>query len=154
MIVPQVLSGRAQRLLDQIARKTKNLTPLFEGPLTNRIHAFFGEIFATEGAVLGSPWAPLAPATLAAKTRVHRANMGILRRYNTLWASLTKRGAPQGVRVVRPDRLIIGTSVPYAAIHQEGRDRVPQRVIVPDELPAKESRAWESLLARYLERVR
>ena len=97
--------------------------------------------------------------------------MGILRATNQLWSSLTKRGGAGQIRVVRPHLLEIGTQVssggfPYPLAHQEGYTsttifgkgrrhprRVRPRKIVPDELPRGMVNAWETLIARRLEKA-
>ena len=140
-----------QALLLRIRRRAADLTPVFDGPIANRVYAMFGKIFATAGAYAGQAWAPLMPSTLASKARIHREHMGILRRYNTLWASLTKRGAPQGYRLATRNSLTIGTSVAYAAAHQEGGGRLPRRAIVPDDVPAGDVAEWEQLMVQHLE---
>lgn len=151
-------SKEVERVLRQTRRRVKNWRPLLEGSITNRVHEMFRKIWDTKGAYIGQRWAPLTPSTLTSKARVNRAGMGILRRHNTLWASLTKRGGQQQVRIVRDDELIIGTTVPYGPPHQLGAPRsgIPQRKFVPDtdDLPQKEVREWERLTVRYLERGR
>ena len=144
--------GPSMALLKKLRQKAADLTPLFEGPMTNRVHEMFARIFASEGGIIGRPWAPLSPATLEAKRRIGRGDMGILRRFNTLWASLTKRGHPLGYRIVTKRSLLIGTSVPYAASHQAGKG-VPERTIVPseDQIPAAIRAEWDQLMTTYLE---
>jgi hypothetical protein len=148
-----VNSAAAEKLLRGFEKRTGNLRPFFEGPLTNQVYQMERKIFKTEGQYIGRPWPPLLPQTIARKARIRRANMGILRRYNTLWASLTKRSAPQSVRVVTRDSLLIGTGAPYAAPHQDGTEYLRQRKMVPDaeEIPPQELRKWETLLVRHIE---
>lgn len=144
----------AQSLIARLRAATKDLSPVFDGPITNSVHEMFGRIFDTEGAYINQPWAPLRPSTVAIKNRLGRGEMGILRRFNTLWASLVKRSAPQGYRIVRPQSLTIGTSVPYAAKHQQGdpSTHLPQRKIAPspDEIPAPLLAEWSTLMERYI----
>jgi hypothetical protein len=143
----------SKRLLARMRSKVVDLTPVLDGPITNRVYEMFGKIWATEGRYIGHPWPKLAPSTLKAKARIHREGMGILRRYNTLWASMTKRGAPKGIRVVTPSSLAIGTSVSYAAAHQEGNERLPQRQFIPDpeDIPKKDRDEWDDLMVTHIE---
>lgn len=145
----------AKTTLAKMKALTKDFSPVFRGPIANKVHEMFGRIFETEGAYIGSIWAPLTPSTLRSKARLHRAGMGILRRFNTLWGSLVKRSSPQGYTVVTPSSLLIGTSVPYAAAHQMGapEHHLPQRKIVPDaeEVPEVDRSMWENLMVKYLE---
>lgn len=134
--------------LKAAAAKAKRLEPVLEGPVTNAVHELFGQRFSTEGRYGGDAWAPLSAGTLAAKRRIGRANMGILRRYNRLWASLVKRSAPEGYRIVSDRQLIVGTSVPYAPKHQLG-EGTPRRLIVPETVPKADTERWAKLVADY-----
>ena len=158
-------------LLNRIRLSVKDLRPILGGPITNSIHQFFRRQFDSQGAAGGEPWPALRPTTLALKARGARGGMGILRASNRLWSSLTKRGGADQIRVVKPHLLEIGTQVasggfPYPAAHQEGYTqttvfgkarkrplRVQQRKIVPDQLPAGMVKAWETLIARRIERA-
>lgn len=143
----------AKRLLKKYQKAAADPRSVLEGPIANRVHRMFERIFATAGTYIGSPWPKLAPSTIQQKAALGRANMGILRRFNTLWASLVKRSHPLGYRIVTPEGMLIGTSVPYAAAHQEGTDRVPRRMIVPTpgKIPAQELNAWTLLMENHLE---
>lgn len=142
-----------KEMLRRVQKAAKDLTPVLEGPITNDVHRMFAMIWQTRGAYIGRTWAPLAPSTLRAKARVNRSAMGPLRKYNLLWASLTKRSNPGGFRLVTPHSLTIGTGVFYGAFHQLGTKHMPARPIVPsdDEVPEKHRQKWESLIAQYLE---
>ena len=135
----------------KLKRKVTDLTPVFDGPIANRVHEMFGKVFDSEGSYAGTPWAPLSPRTMKDKERIHRGGMGILRRFNTLWASLTKRNAPQGYRIATGQSLAIGTSVPYAAAHQLGGLRLPKRPIVPETVPPQDLNEWAGLIVKHLE---
>ena len=145
---------KARKLLADIEKRAKSLRPFLQGPMTNRIHEMFEKIFDTEGAYIGHTWPQLKASTLRQKRLEERGDMGILRRHNTLWSSLTKRGGGGlGTRVVTDHSLEIGTTVPWALSHQEGTDTMEPRVIVPDdnEIPNEEKLIWEGLMVRYLE---
>jgi hypothetical protein len=87
------------------------------------------EQFGSEGDWGGEHWAPLTPAYAARKARLYPGKgilyaTGDLRRH----ASLPRRVAtPTSLRLIIDD--------PVASYHQEGTDRMPQRKIIPDELP-------------------
>lgn len=146
----------AEKFFARLSRAVHNLEPFFNGPLTNRVHKLIGEVFETRGANIRSPWPPLKPRTIEEKARIGRDRMGPLRRYNTLWASLVKRSAPQGVHHATKDSLTIGTTVPYASPHQHGSPKahIPQRKIIPEaeDISDGELNRWDSLLIRYLEK--
>lgn len=153
-----------ERMLRDAARDARDLRPVLDPHVSATISDFFRRQFATHGAAGGTPWAPLTPVTLAWKGRHHRGSMGPLRFTNRLWASLVKRSAPEGVRIVQPQSLEQGTTVEAATFAQEGftqtrvwgrlRERhleVEPRELVPDELPRSLVKGWESLLVRHLE---
>ena len=140
----------AQRMLREAGKRSRNLSPVFRGPVDKLVTKLFTDQFATEGKSGPLPWAPLSAATLADKARIRRGRMGVLRRFNTLWASLVKSGGPQGIRDIGPDRYERGTAVPYAAAHQLGArirrwgnvtfrtpKRLPVRQVVPDPAPPR-----------------
>lgn len=155
MITPRIVINisASERLLARVRARAADLRPVFEGPITNRVHAMFGKIFDSEGAYIGNKWKPLSLYTLREKAKIGRAHMGILRRYNALWSSLVKRSSPLGHRVVTPASLLIGTNVPYAVYHQLGTPRLPQRKIIPSaaEIPQADIDEWESLVVAHLE---
>jgi len=73
--------------------------------------------FDTEGASSGVPWEPLSPVTLRIK-RILGFKENILEREGTLKDSLT--GGQGYIEIIRPNQLIVGTGVSYAAAHQTG----------------------------------
>lgn len=147
--------GPTIAMLGGIQERARDLRPFLAGDLTNEVHEFFADQFATSGAAGGEPWAPLSPRTLAFKRRYGRAGMGTLRFTNQLWASLTKRGHPLGRRQVTATSLAIGSNDPKAAKHQEGRgdagQNLPRRVLVPDPMPTDRVDRWAALTLRYVE---
>ena len=77
--------------------------------------------FANESTPGGAAWKPLAPATVARK-----GHSKILIETGRLKKSLTGGGG-DAVRATSHRGLVFGTSVPYAAYHQSGTTRIPQR---------------------------
>jgi len=69
------------------------------------------EQFATQGLAGGTPWAPLAPATLRRK----RGDAGILYNTGALFLSLTDPDGSGHVEESGGTSLDLGTQVPYAA---------------------------------------
>src|SRR5260370_307197 len=86
----QIEVGPALLLLAAVRERAADLTPVWLGQVKPDLDTFFEQQFESPGIVGGFPWPPLTEATLAAKARMGRANMGILRLMNTLWASLVK----------------------------------------------------------------
>jgi len=148
---------------EEAAERLDDLTPYWEAVADPLLRALYEEVWATEGALAaGTPWAPLAPTTLALKARRGRANMGTLRDSDRLRDSLTKRGDPGQLRIVTSDAFFLGTAVtnegaPYPAFLQRGWTMhsifghelaeprpVPARPFVPEVLPD----AWAEAIAR------
>lgn len=77
----------------------------------------------TDASVRAAAWAPLAPATIAAKLRAGTMTQ-ILRRSGLLWLSWR-------VTSVSNDTVGVGTDRPYAAFHQFGTRRIPARPMFP-----------------------
>jgi phage gpG-like protein len=91
--------------------------------------------FESEGAYGGEKWAPLAPSTVARKG----AGKGILVDSGRLRASLTQETAADSIRVLLPQEMRWGSTVPYGKFHQSGTSRMPQRRVV--KLPEQVKRA-------------
>lgn len=153
-----------ERALRYAHKAAVDLRPVFAGPIRNSIHDFFRRRFRTHGSHGGERWAPLRAATVRIKSQSHRGKMGVLRRYNRLWASLVKRGAPEGVVNITKRSLEVGTSVPSAEQHQKGWTqtrvfgrprksslRIAPRKLVPRELPTSLTREWESVIVEHVD---
>src|SRR5579859_2304683 len=159
----------ADQLLEGAAARSLDLRPVWADVVEPTVTEFFEEQFATEGRAGGTPWAPLTPATLAAKARAGREGMGILRFTNALWGSFVNAGSAGSIRVMEPQRYVRGSSLTtpsgrgLAALHQSGwiatqwggrpfhaaRD-VPPRPIVPDPLPQAWVLTWGDAVAKYI----
>lgn len=71
-------------------------------------------------------WPPLTEATLARRRREGIMSMEALEAHGRLRASLTTGLHPDGIREIRDDRLVWGTSVPYAVHVAKRRDPLPE----------------------------
>lgn len=156
-----------ESLLDSLKHAMTDLTPVFRGPIDASVTNFFRAQFDTEGKTGGTPWARLSPVTIAMKEGNGRGRAGadtVGRDTNRLWASLTKSGAPMGIRVITPKEYRRGTRVHYARWFHEGYTqrsifgrafrqgslKVPPRPLVPESFPAPIVRAWEGMIARHV----
>lgn len=145
------------RLGDSVAKvhalegRLADLRPWFEGPADRALRTMWQRMFETEGRSIGHPWAELAPRTLKAKARANRQNMGILQFTRSLYQSLVSRGDAEGVKVVTQRQAVFGTRVPYARHHQKGAGPLPQRRVVPEELPDTTEAELHKSLVAYLE---
>lgn len=167
------VAGAMARLRETIAA-TRDMTPVFGGPINASVDTLFRRQFESEGSYAGARWAPLRPVTKQLRTRRGHGRGGILRDTNRLWASFTKLGlGPEAVKVVTSESLERGSTVPHARFHQTGfvsrtfvvidadgnpiplrRKRpqgVPARPIVPDRVPPALVKAWETFIARWIE---
>jgi len=113
----------------------------------------FGEMeldIAAQFAAGGTPaWTPLRPATIKAKARagfpklnrrglppkglIQRGAFGpqnILIRTGALFSSYTNPSDPSAVRETSRDSVKRGSRIPYAAVHQYGAGKVPERAVV------------------------
>lgn len=103
----EIDSSQVGQYLQQLAERMGNLrTPLLD--ILEYLHQSTDERFRQQVAPDGSPWAPLAPSTLAKK----KGNR-ILRESGDLQDTL--RGQVQG------DELFFGTDRPYGAVQQFGQ---------------------------------
>jgi hypothetical protein len=146
--------GLAQAVggLERLARRAANLEPVFRGPIDREVLAFGRSQFETAGRAGGAPWRALAASTVAQKRKIRRDGMGILRRFNRLFASVTKRTGPDALVVITPQRYERGTRVPYALPLVTGTRRgVPARPIYPDVLPVPLLTRLATHVARHLE---
>lgn len=102
--------------------------------------------FATEGARWGQPWAPLKPATIAEKQR-RGYPLSILVRTGELERSLSIRSL--SIERLYPQRMTLGTRVPYAHFHQDGTSRMPARNLLDADVIAAEG-AISSAVATWI----
>lgn len=138
-------------MLGGVAQRAADPRPVFNLSLDQAVRRFYRKRFETEGRFAGRPWQKLAESTLRYKQRRHRANMGILRLSNRLFASLTKRRSRGTLLVIRRDSYERGTTVQYAVAHQDPRKGArPRRPIVPDALPPRVLREWRGLIGRWI----
>jgi hypothetical protein len=146
--------GLAQAVggLERLARRAANLEPVFRGPIDREVLAFGRAQFDTAGRAGGVPWRALSASTIAQKRKLRRDGMGILRRFNRLFASVTKRTGPDALVVITPQRYERGTRVPYALPLVSGTRRgIPARPIYPANLPPALLTRFATLVARHLE---
>jgi phage gpG-like protein len=97
--------------------------------IADDLQADFTLNMATEGALFGGGWAPLAPSTIADRVRKGYGAGPILYRTGALANSLS--GDNSGaIKEVTPASVTVGTAVPYAGYHQTGTKKMPMRRII------------------------
>ncbi len=132
------------RTLAGITERGQDLRPAFED-ITEQFLEAERRQFATQGIFGSGGWRALSPPYAAWKAR-HYPGKTILRRDDDLWRSLTQGPA---VKVIEPDRLILGSDVEYGKYHQAGGGPggLPRRR--PVELPESTRRAMVKTLQRF-----
>ncbi|WP_040601259.1 phage virion morphogenesis protein [Patulibacter medicamentivorans] len=96
------------------------------GPIASILREATKRQFQSEGQYGSGGWAPLAPATLAAK-RAKGLPPDVLQATGRMLDSLTNQRSPDHVERVHGDLLEWGTAVPYAFLHQRGTSKMPRR---------------------------
>lgn len=84
--------------------------------------------FDSQGGRSGAQWQPLTPGYERRKERAF-PGQPILRASDRLFRSLAAEGS-ENINLIEPQRLIYGTSTPYARYHQRGGKRLPKRQIL------------------------
>lgn len=117
--------------IDNNVKAIKNWKPFFRDYIHVVLEPGIVEQFVSEGKSGNTPWAPLAPSTIARRSRggirgglafgSFAGNLDILRRTNRLYESFL--GGPDHIQTVTNQTLTWGTSVPYAPVHQTGGRR-------------------------------
>ncbi len=109
--------------------------------------ALMTDQFRSEGAATGATWRPLSAGYVAAKRKAGYRG-GILVRGGSLSSSLIHPDNSGGLGVWRPTErtLEVGTSRPWALVHQLGSRRVPARP------PMRVTAAFGRELAKGLQR--
>ena len=183
-ITPGADFPRTKEALRKMGARGRNLAPVLRGPISRSIAQFWRRVFASQGALIGRTWAPLKPVTILLRKRAGHGRggiggRGIGRDTNKLWASLTKPGGPNSIRLVTNSSLIQGSSLPQARFMQDGglsthfpritfagkrRKRiadvawvrrktpvkVPARPLLPKRLPDPLVKAWDRFIAKYI----
>jgi phage gpG-like protein len=136
---------QANELLFTRKKNVEDFRPVW-ADIRNFLMQVMREQFDTEGA-RAAKWQPLSKTYAAWKSRNYPGKT-ILRRTDRLFNSLTTLGAPD--QVFESDKLsmIFGTRVPYAAKHQLGEGRVPQRRIL--SLTVKDRLAIRNLVREHI----
>lgn len=147
-------SGLAVRL-QGLQQALGNLAPAWRGPVHDIFTRFITIHFTSQGQYSGEAWKPLSPSYAAWKEK-HYPGMGILRRQDRLFKSLTEPGREHILRVY-PDSVEYGTRVPYSVYHQakdRGKATFPRRLVIPPLTKAEGARIADALLAFLLQAMR
>lgn len=127
-----------QQLSRELVRwgdRADDLSPAFEA-FADGVVAIERKQFGSQGRYASGGWARLQPTTLAAKAAAG-LDPRILHATLRLRKSLTSKSHADHVRDIGRDEVFVGTSVPYARYHQQGRGVKRRR---PVELTARDRR--------------
>jgi hypothetical protein len=142
-----------QAMMNSLSVATRDLTPVFRGPIDASVTDFFKRQFDSQGEHGGQRWKPLSPRTVRAKRKRGRGRAGpatILQDTRELWASFTKSGHPKGIRIIQPQRYERGSSLKKALYAQAGAGGAPAREIVPSAFPEPIVRSWAGMIEQYV----
>ena|SRR5215831_14423868 len=120
------------------------------------------QIFYGQGRRGGGSWAPLAPDTIRKKgvgganilrtdlAKPGYSKIGDVNSIDTLYRSMTQKGAPYQILDITNDNVVFGTDRPYAGAHQHGSwlRFIPARPFL-NFLPVDIDR-WNAIIARHL----
>lgn len=142
MIRIDIDDREVRQALADLARRVADMTPALRA-IGQEMETRIATRFEARRDPAGRPWAPLRPATEAAK----RGRGSILYRTGEMLDSRTHRAGPFEVAV--------GFGKPYAAYHEFGTKRMPRRGLLMADpqagtLGEEDRRAILDILADYL----
>lgn len=160
----RVDARQALGLLTRVKGRAGDLRPVLGGPIDKSVSVMFRRQFQTHGAWGGRPWPPLSPATIQGRLRRTkrgvkfkrgRARAGLFAQLQDtlrLRSAYEKGRGPESIRVVLPQALGRGVTVPYAAVHQRGSvaKHIPPRQVIPEPIPARLRETWRRMIAHYI----
>lgn len=126
-----------RKYLERARQRSGDLEPVFR-EWDREWNQFFRTRFFTAARRFGGPWKELEPETKRARRRSQGGNQGGVDR--PLWdtgglrKSFVESNNPNAVRVIDEQKYERGSRLPRAFYHQTGSG-VPQRRIVPEEMP-------------------
>lgn len=139
MRIELAIEGDVQvsREIRRVGERAIDASPAFRAILSDWIF-WETEQFDSEGSTGSGGWAPLKESTIARKERAG-LDPRILHATLALEKALTGPGEPSGsIRHIGPNRLVYGTTLPYAGVHQNPRTTNP----LPQRRPV-EFREWQ-----------
>lgn len=115
------------RSFNRVTQRIEDLRPVWDA-----VEKVFFELeteqFRSEGSAGGSgQWPALSHQYEEAKAKAGYNFLPILQRSRALYFSLTRKGAEHQVLDEGAQELTIGTTLPYAALHQRGAGRLKAR---------------------------
>ena len=129
-ISDEALRAALGRLIASLTDTTPTMRDLSEIMIDASARAFDN----TADPATGTPWQPLSASRQRQRQRAKkgRSIANVLQDSGLLVGSIARPSGPGAVREIGPDHALVGTDVPYAAIHQFGgtikREAAPMTV--------------------------
>ena len=127
-ISDEALRAALSRLIASLTDTTPTMRDLSEIMIDASARAFD----KTADPATGTPWQPLSAARQIQREDKGRSIANMLQDSGLLVGSIARPSGPGAVREIGPDHALVGTDVPYAAIHQFGgtihREAAPMTV--------------------------
>jgi len=159
MLVVMIDDENVLFAVDTLSERITNLEPVW-GQIAKDLMELEAQIFATQGSIIGKPWAPLSPKTVRQKQR-KGFPLEPLVRTGRLRASLTDESSEEMVLDIDNLGLTFGSARLVdrgdwflAPIHHFGAPRrnIPARALMPDErfLAERYRDRWQDYFLNYL----
>jgi phage gpG-like protein len=159
MLVVMIDNENVLFAVDTLSERVQNLEPVWR-QIAKDLMELEEQIFATQGSVIGRPWAPLSPKTIRQKQR-KGFPLEPLVRTGRLRASLTDESSDEMVLDIDPLGLTFGSARLVdrgdwflAPIHHFGAPRrnIPARALMPDNqfLAERYREQWQDYFLNYL----
>ena len=121
-ISDEALRAALGRLIASLTDTTPTMRDLSEIMIDASARAFD----KTADPATGTPWQPLSAARQKQREDRGRSIANMLQDSGLLVGSITNAAGPYAVREIGPGYALVGTNVPYAAIHQFGGKTGPR----------------------------
>jgi phage gpG-like protein len=159
MLVVMIDDENVLFAVDTLSERVQNFEPVWR-QIAKDLMELEEQIFATQGSVIGRPWAPLSPKTIRQKQR-KGFPLEPLVRTGRLRASLTDESSDEMVLDIDPLGLTFGSARLVdrgdwflAPIHHFGAPRrnIPARALMPDNqfLAERYRERWQDYFLNYL----
>jgi len=159
MLVVMIDDENVLFAVDTLSERVHNFEPVWM-QIAKDLMELEEQIFATQGSVIGKPWAPLSPKTIRQKQR-KGFPLEPLVRTGRLRASLTDESSDEMVLDIDPLGLTFGSARLVdrgdwflAPIHHFGSPRrnIPARALMPDNqfLAERYRERWQDYFLNYL----
>ena len=159
MLVVMIDDENVLFAVDTLSERVQNFEPVWR-QIAKDLMELEEQIFATQGSVIGRPWAPLSPKTIRQKQR-KGFPLEPLVRTGRLKASLTDESSNEMVLDIDPLGLTFGSARLVdrgdwflAPIHHFGAPRrnIPARALMPDNqfLAERYRERWQDYFLNHL----